>query len=103
MEWKWSCFSDLKLFSFRKQALEKIKNCRLKDIGISFYWSSAAQFGKWHADLQIWQSGDILTTKIRCPIVMTNFRSQNVTTLSKNEIRSQNVVADEDTIRNSQT
>ena len=29
---------------------------------------------------------------------MTNFRSQNVTTLSKNEIRSQNVVADEDTI-----
>ena len=29
---------------------------------------------------------------------MTNFRSQNVTTLSKNEIRSQNVVADEDTL-----
>ena len=50
------------------------------------------------ANLQIWQSGDILTTKIRCPIVMTNFRSQNVTTLSKNEIRSQNVVADEDTL-----
>ena len=40
-----------------------------------------------------------MTTKIRCPIVMTNLRSQNVTTLSKNEIRSQNVVADEDTIR----
>ena len=28
---------------------------------------------------------------------MTNFRSQNVTTLLKNAFRSQNVVADEDT------
>ena len=40
-----------------------------------------------------------MTTKIRCPIVMTNFRSQNVTTLLKNAFRSQNVVADEDTLR----
>ena len=39
-----------------------------------------------------------MTTKIRCPIVMTNFRSQNVTTLLKNAFRSQNVVADEDTL-----